>query len=135
MDVLPHGSGHFEEICVGELVRGPGSVSFRLSLLLYHTGCYDVVEDVVERKRFAGMVARCGTTLGTVTGAGFGDAHDWRMSFGLRFLYVRSLMENRVRRVSDVWRCTCTVQYTGFVDRMIRMLYKISSKEAREVYV
>ena len=34
-----------------------------------------MVEDVVERKRFAGMVARCSTTLGTVTGAGFGDTH------------------------------------------------------------
>ena len=80
VDVLPDRSGHFEEVCVGELVRGPGSVAFRFSLLLFDTRCDDVVEDVVERERFAGMVvARCGTTLGTVTGAGFGDAHGWRM--------------------------------------------------------
>lgn len=81
LDVLPDLSGHFEKVCVGELVRGPGSVAFRLSLLFLNTGCDDVVEDVVERERFAGMVlvARCGTTLGTVTGADFGDAHGWRM--------------------------------------------------------
>ena len=64
VDVLPDLSGHFEKVCVGELVRGPGSVAFRFSLL-FNTGCDDVVEDVVERERFAGMVlvARCGTTL------------------------------------------------------------------------
>ena len=84
VDVLPDRSGHFEEVCVGELLRGPGSVSFRLLLLLLESRCDDVVEDVVERKRFAGMVARCGTTLGAVTGAGFGDSHGggWVWSAG-----------------------------------------------------
>ena len=93
VDVLPDRSGHFEEVCVGELVRGPGSVSFRLLLLLSGTGCDDVVEDVVERKRFAGMVARCGTALGTVTGADVGDTHGWRMGFVCGFWYARSLMD------------------------------------------
>ena len=79
MDVLPDRSGHFEEIGVGELLRGPRSVSFGFLLLLFEMRGDDMVEDVVERKRFAGMAARCGTTLGTMTGAGLGDSHGWRM--------------------------------------------------------
>lgn len=76
VNVLPHRRGHLEKSRVGELLRCPGSASFRLLwLLFFHSGSNDVVEDVVERKRFVGMAAHCGTALGTVTGTVLGDTH------------------------------------------------------------
>ena len=87
LDVLPDRSGHFEKVCVGELVRGPGSVSFRwllLLLLFSDTGSDDVVEDVVERKRFAGMVVCCGNVR---------DTHGCEVGSICGFLYAGLLME------------------------------------------